>query len=76
MSTERIRARDVVPYEWAAWRRAYGSPGPVLLDVVGVRPSEDGRCWWLMLDDHTYIKAGPDEELELMSLLPFAEECD
>jgi hypothetical protein len=71
---ERVRARDVVPYEWAAWRRVAGLPEPLLLDVVGVRPSENGAHWWLMLENHTFVKARLDEELELVPRLPFAEE--
>lgn len=71
--TEQVLARDVVPYEWAQWCSIEDSL-PFSNDVVSVRPSDCGTYLWFMLETWNFFKAKPDEELELIPLLPLAEE--
>lgn len=65
--TKKVKARDVKPYEWALWCSIMGSE-PFANDIVSVHPSECGAYLWFMLDSHNFLKATPDEELELIPL--------
>ncbi len=71
---EKVLARDVKPYEWALWC-SIADGEPFANDIVSSHPSECGTHLWLMLDSHHFIRAEPDEELELIPLLLLAEEA-
>lgn len=65
--TTMVLARDVVPYAWALWSDVEGSM-PFENEIVGVRWSEDGQYLWFMLDSGNFLKADPDD---LMDLVPY-----
>jgi hypothetical protein len=65
--TVRVQARNVVPYRYALWCRIEGGK-PFANEIVGKRPSDNGTHLWLMLDSHNFIKAEPDEWLELVPI--------
>jgi hypothetical protein len=64
--TTTIKAIDVKPHYWAQWCTIEGYPEPFANTIVSVKWSEDGQHLWFMLDTHNFLKASPDEELELI----------
>jgi hypothetical protein len=74
-ASELIRAGDVKPYEWAQWCRIEGG-APFANEIVSVKPAEDGVHLWFMLDSFNFMKVKPDEVLDLIPLLPLAEEWE
>jgi hypothetical protein len=67
--TVRIRATDVRPYRWALWCSVDGGE-PFANPIEGRRWSEDGQHIWFMLDTHNFYKAAPDDEIELIPVVP------
>ena len=65
----KVRAIDVLPYHWGQWCSIDGGP-PFVNDIVSRRWSDDGEHIYFMLDSHNFLKAVPDEELELVPLEP------
>ena len=60
------RAIDARPYQWAVWCRVGGAPKPFANVIESRSWSEDGRHIWFLLGTHNFMKARPDEELELV----------
>jgi hypothetical protein len=60
-----VLARDVVPYHWALWCSIEDGK-PFANTICAVRWTEDRRHLWFMLDSHNFLKAAPDEVLELI----------
>lgn len=65
-STVRIKAIDVIPHHWAVWCTVGDRPKPFSNEICSRRWSEDGEYIWFLLDTHNFLKAAPDEELELV----------
>lgn len=63
--TQKVKARDVKPYQWAFWCSIMGGE-PFANEIVSAHPSECGAYLWLMLDSHNFYKASPDDELDLI----------
>jgi hypothetical protein len=63
--TVAVRAGDVKPYEWAQWCRIEDSE-PFANEIVSVCPADDGVHLWFMLDSHNFLKAHPEEVLDLI----------
>lgn len=70
----RVKAIDVRPYRWADWCTIadddHGESEPRLNPIVGRRWADDGAAIWFMLDSHNFLKAAPDE---LLDLVPYAD---
>ncbi len=65
----KIPARDVVPYLYGFWSSVAGGD-PFANQIVHMRWSEDGEHLWFGLDTHNFMKARPDEVLELVPMEP------
>lgn len=63
---KKVRARDVVPYEWAVYCTMGDDPKPFANAIELVKWSEDGQHLWFLLGTHNTYKAAPDEEVELV----------
>lgn len=68
---QRVKARDVVPYEWAVWCTVEGRPRPFANTIEHVKWTEDGQRLSFMLGTHNFYSAAPDDELELVPCTPF-----
>jgi hypothetical protein len=73
---QKVRARDVVPYEWAVWCTVDGYPKAFANSIEHVSWSEDGQHLWFMLGTHNFYKALPDEEIELVPCGPSTMSAD
>tara|TARA_B100001094_G_scaffold184519_1_gene178744 strand:- start:15 stop:527 length:513 start_codon:yes stop_codon:yes gene_type:complete len=67
--TVKVKARDVVPYLYGVW--SFVADGePFANQIMRIRWSEDGEHLWFGLDSHNFMKARPDEVLELVPMEP------
>ena len=64
----RVKAIDVIPYRWSLWCTVGDCPDPFANEIVRRRWSEDGQHIWFMLESHNFLKAAPDDELELVPI--------
>ena len=69
---QKVKAIEVVPYEWAIWCSVAGSQ-PFANEIVAQKWSDDGQHIWFMLESHNFLKAAPDDVLDL---LPFRSRYD
>lgn len=67
--TVKVKARDVVPYLYGDWS-SVADGEPFANQIVRIRWSEDGEHLWFGLDSHNFMKARPDEVLELVPMEP------
>jgi hypothetical protein len=61
----RKRALDVTPYEHGVWCIVRDGE-PFVNTIVSRKWAEDGTKIWFMLDSHNFLKAAPDEEIEVV----------
>jgi len=69
----KVRALDAIPYHYGVWCTVGDEPKPFVNEIVTRRWSEDGKHIWFMLDSHNFMKADPDEELELVDSLRYSD---
>ncbi len=68
--TVKVRAIDAKPYHWAMRCTIGDDPRIIDNEICARKWSEDGRHIWFMLDTHNFVKAAPDEELDLVPRTP------
>lgn len=65
-TTVKMKAIDVKPDRWAIWC-VHEKGGKPFANPIGLRKwSDDGEHIWFMLDSFNFLKAAPDEELEVV----------
>ena len=67
--TIKVKARDVVPYLYGFWS-SVADGERFANQIMRIRWSEDGEHLWFGLDSHNFMKARPDEVLELVPMEP------
>lgn len=67
---KKVLARDVLPFHWGVWCTVGDDRRPFTNPIEHAKWSEDGQHLWFMLGSFNFLKAAPDEELELVPRVP------